>query len=172
MRTTFLGPFLAALLGFGATGSAIFAASHGVGPFKAEPVISGEASVGNGAAVGQGESRGEVAESTPSEEPAPLEGTAETGESPEVRPTNHGFYVSQAAKCGEASDGSVAFTPPSPCEGREKGEYVSGVARSDLGKPTPAPEVTPGSRDHEEAGEEHGSSSSQQGKGKGKQKGE
>lgn len=172
MRTTFLGPFLAALLGFGATGSAIFAASHGVGPFKAEPVISGEASVVDESPIGQGESTGELAESTPSEEPTAAEGATETEESPEARPTNHGFYVSQAAKCGEASDGSVTFTPPSPCEGREKGEYVSEVARSDLGKPTPAPEVTPGSGDHEEAGEEHASPSRQQGKGKGKQKGE
>ncbi|MGH2706131.1 MAG: hypothetical protein ACRDJ4_13895 [Actinomycetota bacterium] len=57
----------------------------------------------------------------------------ETSEESGERAKNHGFYVSQAARCIDVHLSGVAL--PSPCEGRAKGEYVSSVARSDLGKP-------------------------------------
>ena len=54
------------------------------------------------------------------------------------RPHNHGFFVSQAAQCEDVADpdtpGSPSFTAPADCTGSARGEYVSSVAQSDLGK--------------------------------------
>ena len=53
-------------------------------------------------------------------------------------PVNHGFYVSQAAHCQNVDDpnttASPDFTAPTDCTGKAKGQYVSSVARSGLGK--------------------------------------
>jgi len=68
----------------------------------------------------------------PNESEAP-----EPAESPNAnRPHNHGFYVSQAAQCKSVSDATDHFTAPSNCstDGHAKGQYVSSVARSDIGK--------------------------------------
>jgi hypothetical protein len=48
------------------------------------------------------------------------------------RKQNHGFFVSAAAHCEDVE----GFTAPADCEdnGRAHGEYVSLVARSDLGR--------------------------------------
>lgn len=65
-----------------------------------------------------------------------------------VRPENHGSFVSDAARCEDVTDGTTTFTAPDPCEGSDRGQYVSSVARSDLGKPEP------GEDDDEEEEEE------------------
>jgi len=53
-------------------------------------------------------------------------------------PVNHGLYVSQAAHCQNVDDpttpASPDFTAPADCTGKAKGQYVSSVARSGLGK--------------------------------------
>ena len=64
------------------------------------------------------------------------ENANESGE----RKLNHGFYVSSAAHCEDVDDPNPEgedFTAPDDCDtnGRAHGEYVSGVAKSDVGKP-------------------------------------
>jgi len=53
-------------------------------------------------------------------------------------PVNHGLYVSQAAHCQNVDDpttpASPDFTAPADCTGKAKGQYVSSVAHSGLGK--------------------------------------
>ena len=56
------------------------------------------------------------------------------------RKLNHGFYVSSAAHCEDVDDPNPEgedFTAPPDCEtsGQAHGKYVSGVAKSDVGKP-------------------------------------
>ena len=54
------------------------------------------------------------------------------------RKLNHGFYVSTAAQCKDVDDpttpASPDFTAPADCSGKARGEYVSSVAHSSLGK--------------------------------------
>ena len=52
------------------------------------------------------------------------------------RKENHGFFVSSAAHCEDVP----GFTAPANCktDGKAHGEYVSKVAKSDLGKPDKA----------------------------------
>lgn len=65
------------------------------------------------------------------------DGEASSGE----RKKNHGFYVSAAAHCEDVDDPATATNPdfeaPEGCDsnGREHGKYVSGVAKSSVGKP-------------------------------------
>jgi hypothetical protein len=77
------------------------------------------------------------------------EATPEATESPDAQdnsgqgptanhPVNHGFYVSQAAQCKNVDDPATPknpdFTAPTNCTGKAKGQYVSSVAKSDIGK--------------------------------------
>jgi hypothetical protein len=55
-------------------------------------------------------------------------------------PVNHGLYVSSAAHCEAVDDPTTEpspdVSPPPDCDsnGRAHGEFVSGIAKSDLGK--------------------------------------
>jgi hypothetical protein len=61
-------------------------------------------------------------------------------ESSGEHPLNHGFYVSSAAHCENVDDPSTPaspdFTAPADCatNGQAHGKYVSGVAKSDVGR--------------------------------------
>ncbi|HJT37676.1 MAG TPA: hypothetical protein VJ818_04555 [Actinomycetota bacterium] len=72
------------------------------------------------------------------ESPEPSESPEPKGSADANRPQNHGFYVSQAAACKNVDDtvNKISFTAPSDCatNGQAHGQYVSTVARSDIGK--------------------------------------
>lgn len=71
------------------------------------------------------------------EAPEPSDSQAPEASS-SARPTNHGFYVSQAAACQDVNDtvNNISFTAPADCatNGRSHGQYVSSVAKSGIGK--------------------------------------
>jgi hypothetical protein len=75
-------------------------------------------------------------ETPETDEPAKDEGQSESHE----RKQNHGFFVSSAAHCENVDDATTTespdFTAPADCadNGKAHGEYVSSVAKSDLGK--------------------------------------
>jgi hypothetical protein len=73
----------------------------------------------------------------PSESPEATESPEPSG-SPGAHPVNHGFYVSQAAQCKDVNDtvNNIQFKAPPDCatNGQKHGEYVSTVAKSDIGK--------------------------------------
>lgn len=72
------------------------------------------------------------------------EGTEQTSDESSgtnERKQNHGFFVSAAAHCEDVDDPNpdgTDFTAPEDCTGKAKGEYVSSVAKSSVGKPDKA----------------------------------
>ncbi|MGZ4140345.1 MAG: hypothetical protein ACXVQY_08965 [Actinomycetota bacterium] len=74
-------------------------------------------------------------QSTEAPEPADTEAPKPSSS---AQPTNHGFYVSQAAACQDVNDtvNGITFTAPADCatNGQAHGQYVSQVARSAAGK--------------------------------------
>lgn len=92
------------------------------------------ATAGSGVSVGDRSDPAPVTSDEPSEKPKKDDADETSAEEPKERKQNHGFFVSQAAKCEPVSDGETSFTPPAECEGKAKGAYVSEVARSGLGK--------------------------------------
>jgi hypothetical protein len=99
------------------------------------------AAVGSQHSNGHANAHSTVSQQTHSPEPDATETeTPEPDQSgtPGAHPVNHGFYVSQAAHCQNVDDPTTTpspdFTAPTDCTGKAHGQYVSSVAKSDLGK--------------------------------------
>jgi hypothetical protein len=123
--------------------AALAVAQEGVGTDVAEVASAGAPAPDHGATVSDAAKKNKLdAEQSQKPESDPSEDAREAAEQKKEdseqgsgdRPKNHGYYVSQAAQCIDVHLSGVAI--PNPCEGRAKGEYVSSVARSDLGKPS------------------------------------
>lgn len=89
--------------------------------------------LGDASTVGDGSTVGEV---SPPQVVDATDDTGDEGSTGKERKRNHGYYVSRAAHCEDVSDPEtgISFTAPDDCTGRAKGEYVSSVAHSNLGK--------------------------------------
>lgn len=90
-----------------------------------------------------------VGESSTVDDTSDPEGTPPVDDTAGTRKMNHGYFVSRAAHCEDVADATtgLTFTAPEDCTGSAKGEYVSSVARSGIGKK---------SKENGKSGEEHG----------------